>query len=366
MDEQQTAPSPKPNPRTVWREGIAPIAVAVMLALGVAVGLDAIRGSGADKKPERAAVTAASADGAGRYTLTVRGSGTAAVARDIQAGTEIGVPIAAPEGRRFDQIAASGDESTVKAVKKAAKKKDAAPWGDERFTDAERVFIVSDHADRTVRFHRILVDDDGAPLGMQPLESPAGALTVPGTPAQGADLAVDPDGDRIAYTTGDNRLHVVTIATGEVRSWRGSANGRVTGLSWPGDEPAFVWHGGGAKSVRQLRTLDTAAAGTNLAASKVVRTLPTGVEQAVLRSDGATVVALVEGANLTVRELPVQAGAPPVPLWQRPIARRASVSALVPVSGGVAMLVLADESVHVAPEVAEKQPKTEPVRDAAW
>ncbi len=113
------------------------------------------------------------------------------------------------------------------------------------------------------------------------------ALSLPETltAAQKPTLALSPDGTKLAVAYGGSGktavVQVITLATGQVRQWvspRPAATPVLTGLgAWTSDgrvlavgqmfiEPSGVIRSGPT----QMRLLDTAAPGTNLAASKLV------------------------------------------------------------------------------------------------
>ncbi|MEU4405846.1 hypothetical protein AB0F88_15070 [Streptosporangium sp. NPDC023963] len=125
----------------------------------------------------------------------------------------------------------------------------------------------------TTRFHRVRVDEMGKVADLTRDVIPA----VTGTAA--SSLAVSGDGARLAYSLdgracGEDRtsllcpgarLAVVDLLAGTTRVWTTDAVERIEHLSWAADRRTL---GFVAKS--EARVLDTAAAGTTLAAARVV------------------------------------------------------------------------------------------------
>lgn len=249
---------------TAWK-GLFPVGVAAGLALVVGGGLDVVdHRQRAEKKEHAASAAAKSEPTSPRFVVGVRAAGTALVVRDVRGG-DVGLPVAAPPGRRFHRVA---------SVKNG--------------------YVVSSYAARRVTFERLELEDDGRPKDLE--EIPRATLS--GVSGAYSDLAVGQDGDRIAYVTyrgAASRVDVVSARTGDRKAWTARIPARISGLSWAGDTLAFVWNplrkvDGKVTEVRhQLRTLDTNAPSGDLKVSKPVLDLPAGTT-AILARDGRTII----------------------------------------------------------------------------
>ena len=109
-------------------------------------------------------------------------------------------------------------------------------------------------------------------------------LAVPETirAAQLAGMTVSPDGTRLALDL-RRSIQVVTLATGVIRSWAWPGGGWIGNFkpfgqifSWTADGTRLEFQQWGTGSPRPIyiRLLDTTAAGTSLASSKIVATFP--------------------------------------------------------------------------------------------
>jgi hypothetical protein len=272
-----------------WR-GLVPIGVAVAAALFIGGGVDLVnrhREAGDDKHEAK---PASKAEQTGpRVVVGVAASGTALIVRDVRTGADVGLPVAAPRGRRFQRVQAAKDGS----------------------------YIVASYGHGEVTFQRLRLGDDGRPQGLKDMPK----ATVPGVSTAWSDLAVSRDGRRIAYVTykgARGRVDVVSPATGTHKVWTTKMRARVGSLSWSGSTLSFVWSPvGSAKN--QLRTLDTSGADGDLKLSKAVMTLPKGSSTAVLSRDGDSVVAgLVENHQLTLQKYTLE-GALKKVLWRQKV-----------------------------------------------
>ncbi len=272
-----------------------PVGVAAGVALVAGGAVDVVHNRQRAEKQEHAANTsansssrtglagkdAAGAQGGPGYVVGVRTGGTALVVRDARDGGETGPAVAAPRGRRFHRVSAARDGS----------------------------YVVSSYAARRVRFERLDLDDEGRPEELEEIPG----VTVAGVSTAYSDLAVNPDGDRIAYVTyrgAAARVDVVSVRTGRHKAWATRLPARVGSLSWAGDTLAFVWNplrvvGGRRVEARhQVRVLDTRLPSGDLKASKAVLDLPQG-GAAVLGRDGRTIVAgHARGGQITLRAFP--------------------------------------------------------------
>ncbi|MFP3964157.1 hypothetical protein SMC26_17690 [Actinomadura fulvescens] len=331
--------------RGVWRAAV-PVAAAIGVALVVGGGVDLVhsRQESDEPKPKSAKTTAVGkADTKGpRYVVGVRRSGTALVVRDIRTGDDVGLPVAAPQGQRFQRIASGGDGSYVVAAKTASK----------------------------VTFQRLSLDKNGHPEALA--EIPRVAVTGVSTPW--SDLAVTADGDKIAYVTyrgARSRLDVISVGTGQRKTWTTKAAARLSSLSWAGDTLSFVWNPvrkvkGKLVEIRhQVRTLDTGGPAGDLALSKAVLRLPKGSETAVLSQDGQTVVAgVTEQSQIALQAFSVETGRPTKVLWEKQVTGAGDLTGLdSDATGGHLLITGADGRLYIqgAPAVP-----AEDLADAAW
>ncbi|WP_018654615.1 hypothetical protein [Actinomadura flavalba] len=283
------------GPRLLSWRSLIPLTVAVGASLTIAGGLDTVERvqdhlrakqteatTSAQKKPAKKTEP--------RYVVGVRRAGGALVVRDAKSGKDVGVPVAAPADRRFQRVAAAG---------------------------GARSYVVASAGGGTVTFDRLKLDDKGRPTALTAIPD----ATVKGRSTAWSDLAVTPDGDRIAYvayqgTTG--RIAVLNAETGERKVWTTRASARIGSLSWAGDTLSFVWSPSAKR--HQLRTLDTTAAAGDLKTSRAVLRLPAGSRAAVLSRDGGTVLAgVADKAQTSLRAYSVATGQPTDVLWTRPV-----------------------------------------------
>ncbi|WP_433330126.1 hypothetical protein [Spirillospora sp. CA-294931] len=267
-----------------------PIGVALVAALGIGGGLDLVHAyqrSDDDKKPAAAKAAVKKNRAEPRYVVGVRLNGTALVVRDVRTGRDVGLPVAAPAGRRFQQVAASGG-----------------------------TYVVASSDTRQVTFQRLRLDKNGQPKDLTPIPN----VTVPGTSTAWSDLAVGPKGDRIAYVTyrgKGSRVDVISSSTSERKVWTARMPARISGLSWAGDSLAFVWSPLRTKS-RQIRVLDTRASSGDLKISRPVFKLPPGTGPAVMSRDGRTIVAgVARGSQISLQAYSLDTGRPTRVLWAK-------------------------------------------------
>lgn len=339
--ERQRPPGGGERPGGLIREHAGPVVVAVLAVLLVAAAMDFIHGraDGKDDKPAAAEASAETAakDAAPRFVVGVRRSGDALVVRDARTGAQVGVDIAAPVGRRFHQIASAG----------------------------EGTFVVSSYASGQVTFHRLALTPDGLPRSLTPLEG----LQVRGVSTGRSDMAVSPDGRRIAYLVygqGVSRIEVVSADAAAQRRWTSRSTGRITNLAWSGDALSFVWSTGGGSTVRrQVRTLDVNAPSGDLRVSKALLPLPADATTVALVRGDAVVAGIQRGATLSLQEFSVQTRQPTREWWTVGTAR--SPVALVRASVGEEVLLLsADGLAHGAPGGKAHAIPVEDCVDVAW
>ena len=322
-------------------QGLVPVGVAAAVAIAIGAGVDVVHRHQKSGEKERSARPAAEQDRtAPRHVVAIREPGNALVVRDVRTGNDVGLAVASPAGQRFQRVAAAGDGTFVVAAAGAGK----------------------------VTFQRLRLGEDGGPAELTPLPK----AVVTGTSTAWSDLAVAPDGDRIAYVTyrpgGLGRLEVVSASTGERKTWTTTTPARVSSLSWAGSTLGFVWSPTrrvGGRIVHQVRTIDTASAPSgDLKTSKAVLKLPDGSGgAAVLGKDGRTVVAgVAKDAQLTVQSFAAGTGGPGGVLWRQKAAGQAkSVTAD---HAGEHFLVLAGDG-RLLIDGAAPLP-AEDVLDAAW
>lgn len=313
-----------------WK-GLVSIGVAAGVALFVAGGLDVAHRHQRGGDEKREAKPAADAQQTGpRFVVGVAESGAALVVRDVRTGADVGLRVAAPKGRRFHRVAAVKDGS----------------------------FVVASYADRKVSFHRLHLEADGRPRDLQNIPKAA----VPGVSTAWSDLAVSPDGGRIAYVTyrgARGRVDVVSAGTGAHKVWTTKSPGRVGSLAWSGATLSFVWSpvsSGG----HQVRTLDTSGPAGDLELSKAVMPLPKGSTTAILSRDGRTVVAgIVKNSELSLQAYTL-AGKPTKVLWHHKV--NGELTALATAHTGRGLLAAAgDLYTQGLPAVPGQD-----LADAAW
>ncbi len=150
------------------------------------------------------------------------------------------------------------------------------PAGSTGFTgvaaaDDDHTFVLAAQSRASaIGFYELRLGPAGQPRPVVPLPVPALAY--------GGAFAVSADGSELAVATAAAKsagIEVVSLASGGVRSWD-APSGHVTDLSWSGNRSlAFLWWDGSSLSQvtrarSGVRLLDTAAAGGNLLASRLV------------------------------------------------------------------------------------------------
>ncbi|TDD79025.1 hypothetical protein E1293_24550 [Actinomadura darangshiensis] len=270
-----------------WK-GLVPLGVAAAAALFIGGSVDVVHRHQRAADKEHDAKPAAKAEQTEpAYIVGITEPGTALLVRDVESGANVGLPVAAPEGRRFQRVAAVKDGS----------------------------YVVASYGDRKVTFQRLHLDDDGRPKNLKPMPK----AVVPGASTAWSDLAVSPDGDHLAYVTYKGtraRVDVVSSSTGTHKVWTTKLRARVGSLSWSGTTLSFVWSPVGSEK-HQVRTLDTNAAVGDLKVSKAVMTLPKGSSNAVLTRNGL-VTGIQKNSQLTLQTFTLQ-GKPAKTLWTQKV-----------------------------------------------
>ncbi|MWA02199.1 hypothetical protein F8568_017820 [Actinomadura sp. LD22] len=325
--------------REVWRAAL-PVGVAAAAALFAGGSVDLVHRHQreANKKHDAEAAAADTTPAAPRAVVGVTRAGTALTVRDARTGNALGLPVAAPGGRRFHQVAGDGD-----------------------------AYVVASSGAGKITFQRLELAADGRPESLTEIP----AATISGTAAPWSDLAVSADGDRIAYVTYKGvraRIDVVSARTGTRKTWTTGHSARVSSLSWAGDTLAFVWSpvrraGGTYTEVRhELRTLDTGGAAGDLKASKAVTSLPKGTTSAVLTPDGKTVAAgVVAHSAASVQAYSAATGAPAKAVWKQRLKGR--ITGLDTGEKGKLLITGSDGRLYA--EGAGTLPGTD-LADAAW
>jgi hypothetical protein len=312
-----------------WK-GLIPLTVAAAAALCIGGGVDMVhrhqQGGGDDEHEAKAAAKAEQTDP--RFVVGVTAEGTALVVRDVHTGADIGLPVAPPEGRSFQRVAAVKDGS----------------------------YIVASYGDRKVTFQRLQLGDDGSPQDLKDIPE----AVVPGASTSWSDIAVT--GDHVAYVTYKgkrSRVDVLTLSSGARKTWTTKSPGRVDSLSWSGTTLSFVWSPVGSAK-HQLRTIDTSAAAGDLKLSKAVMTLPKGSANAVLTRDGEqAVVGTVAKTQLTVQNFALT-GEPGKVLWRQKVTGPLTDLDIAHTGGGVLALA-GDLHTRDVPAVPGKD-----LADATW
>jgi hypothetical protein len=279
-----------PGDRLGTWKGLIPLCMAAAAALFIGGSVDVVHRHQRASDDEHEAKPAAKAEKTEpAFVVGITGPGTALLVRDVNTGANVGLPVAAPEGRRFHRVAAVKDGS----------------------------YIVASYGDRKVIFQRLHLGDDGRPKDLADIPK----ATVPGASTAWSDLAVSPDGDRIAYVTYKGtrgRVDVLSPSSGTHKVWTTKLRGRVGSLSWSGATLSFVWTSVGSPK-HQVRTLDTNGAAGDLKVSKAVMMLPRGASNAVLSRDGESVIAgVVNNSELTLQTYTLQ-GKPAKILWTQKV-----------------------------------------------
>ncbi|WP_141580142.1 hypothetical protein [Actinomadura sp. WMMA1423] len=271
-----------------WK-GLVPLGMAAAAALLIGGGVDTVHRHQRAAEKEHEAKPAAKAEKTEPTVVVGVGKqGTSLLVRDVGTGANVGLPVAAPQGRRFHRVAALKDGS----------------------------YIVATPGDRDVTFQRLRLDD-GRPKDLKPVPK----ATVPGGFSAWSDLAVTPDGAQIAYVTYRGtraRVDVLSPETGVHKVWTTKLRARVGSLSWSGTTLSFVWSPVGS-AAHQVRTLDTSGAAGDLKTSKAAMALPKGSSNAVLSRDGNSLIAAVaKNSELTLQTYTLQ-GNPTKTLWTQKV-----------------------------------------------
>ena len=259
----------QPARRQRWRGWLAPVAAALAVITAVALSVaisGAVGGSQAGKPAGPAAAAFARVP---RYFVALTGGNTLpeqgghAVVAATATGSVLGRVTAPAPYRVFTWVAAAGDDRTF--VLAAQRARPAAG-------DPAKVMGVG-----AAKLYRLVLNRSGRPGALQPLPVPPLSNRING-------FALSPDGSKLAASTtgapgaaaNSSQIHVFTVATGAERSWT------LSGIGWVGqDKPSaesLVWAGndrtllfkqylGEGGATAQIRLLDTAAPGGNLAAA---------------------------------------------------------------------------------------------------
>lgn len=238
--------------RTVGRAAISSLAVMGAVA---AIALSGFPYAG------HAASAVPTAPGVPRYAVTLEHStgGQAASVLDMDNGNVTGT-IATPVARSdWEWVAAASDD---------------------------RTFVLAGQSQALVyRFYLLHLAANGKPGRLTLLDVP---------PLHGSQIygmALTADASRLAVAWQNNptgpvtsHISVTTLTTGATRTWT-SAHGGALNVSWAGDSTlAFEWQDTDGLARSGLRLLDTAAAGTDPLASRLL--VPASTRTAALSSPG--------------------------------------------------------------------------------
>jgi hypothetical protein len=315
--------SPRPDAAqngrsTRWRGWAAPLATAALVLATVAVSLT-VAGSlkhqpaagpqaGPDSVPAYyvALITAKTQSDVNNMLDSSSTANTAAELRSTQMGAVLAKIMPPKPYVSFVGVTAAADDRTFVLVAQGPQPRVEPPFPPQRFF--------------------LLRIDPAARAGARMTLTALPAAAVPAG-SEVRDMAVSPDGTRLAAQISDNLflaqdLDVFNLATGTERSWTTLSRGNflpVSGgmlwfgvdtdaLSWTSDSQhvAFIWD-------NTVRLLDTRAAGSDiLTNSKTVATWTGGVQGldqwrgAIITPDGRTVLGIESlsrsGRNAPVRE----------------------------------------------------------------
>jgi hypothetical protein len=319
-----------PGPRLGSWKGLVPLGIAAAAALCIGGSVDVVHRHQRAADKEHDAKPAAKAEKTEpSHVVGVTAPGTGLLVRDIDTGANVGLPVAAPEGRRFHRVAAAKDGT----------------------------YVVASYGDGKVTFQRLRLSGDGRPKDLKDIPK----AVVPGVSTAWSDLAVSPDGDHIAYVTykgARSRVDVFSTGAGTHKVWTTKLRARVGSLSWSGTTLAFVWNPAGSAK-HQLRTLDTNAAAGDLKLSKAVMMLPKGSANAILSRDGSVIAATSKKSELTLQTYTPQ-GDPTKTLWTQKV--KGEVTGLdLAHSGSGLMATAGDLYAQGVPAVPGRD-----LADAAW
>ncbi|WP_019631902.1 hypothetical protein [Actinomadura atramentaria] len=317
-----------------WRT-LVPLCAATVAAFAVAGGLDAVDRHSHARSKERSAAAAAAHEvtekaAEPRYVVGVRRNGTALVVRDAKTGKDVGLPVAAAPGARFERVARGGG-----------------------------AYVVASSTGRNVTFQKLTLDGKGHPASLTAV--PGAAVT--GRSTAWSDLAVSQDGRSIAYVTYTGKAGRVDVLSGaERKSWTTKSAARIGSLSFAGRTLSFVWSPVARPGRHQVRTLDTAGESGDLRVSRAVLTLPAGSGPALLSKDGATLIAGVgDDTAWTLRAYSVKTGKPTRDLWTRDV--ESGLRQLAADSGGHLLAAAADGSLYGSKELSATAAD---LTDVAW
>lgn len=260
---------PPPAPRRRWRGWLVPVAAALAVTTAVAVSLAISSGISRQHARKHPASTVAPFAQVPRYFVALTGGnilpngGRRAAIAATATGTVLG-SVAPPRPYRvFTWVAAAANDRTFVLAAQRAQPVNGAP----------KMLMGSGPA----RFYRLTVHRSGRPGALKPLPVPPVTESING-------FALSPDGSRLAVSVhgapgavaGSSQILVFKLATGAERSWVLSSAGWIgqdkpsaQSLVWAGDDRTLLFKQyegeGGARA--QIRLLDTAAPGGNLAAA---------------------------------------------------------------------------------------------------
>ena len=275
---QQTVPPALPalrrraRRRTARRAAVSALAVMGAVAAIVLPGLP---------RAGHAPATPDTAPGVPPYAVVLPKAGvTVATVLDMFTGKVAGQVASPIAGSEFQWVAAAADD---------------------------RTFVLADQSPANVtRFYMLHLAAGGKPGRLTQLNVPPLHLSQIYGMALTADaskLAVAWQNDPIGPVS--NHISVTTLASGATRTWT-SAQGAATTVTWAGDRTlAFYWEDNNHQARSGLRLLDTAAAGANPLASRLILPASTrtatlsGLNDPLITQDGSTVLATLSSGDKT-------------------------------------------------------------------
>lgn len=148
------------------------------------------------------------------------------------------------------------------------------------------------------RFYLLSVAADGRSAAVRPLPFSLPPTLTAQTITGYGDVALSPDGTRLALALSDcnsafhcyfTGIRVITLATGQASDWTAQVAGSPDNLSWAGDDHVAFWWGTAFGKGDSYRLLDIAGSGGNLLAAPVFAG-QVGTANALVTPDGRVVI----------------------------------------------------------------------------
>jgi hypothetical protein len=259
----------QPAPRRRWRGWLVPVAAALAVTTAVAVSLAISSGISRPHPRKHPASTVAPFAQVPRYFVALTGGNTLpdqgrrAVVAATATGAVLGSVTPPRPYRVFTWVAGAGNDRTFVVAAQRA----------QLVAGARGMLMGTGPA----KLYRLTVHRSGRPGALKPLPVPPVTESING-------FALSPDGSKVAVSAhgapgavaDSSQILVFELATGAERSWVLSSAGWIgqdkpsaQSLVWAGDDRTLLFKqyegAGGAKA--QIRLLNTAAPGGNLAAA---------------------------------------------------------------------------------------------------